>query len=437
MLQCDVAIIGAGAAGLSCARVLQDAQIDYQIIETNATVGGRIQSDRVDGYTLDRGFQVLLTAYPEAIRQLDYNLLALRRFAPGAVVRQNNQFVTLDDPLREPLSTLSTVRAPIGTFRDKLRIAKLRAGFANKSEFDIFHALNNDSKTTLQALQDEGFSAQMIQAFWMPLLGGITLEPVLSGTSRMRDFVFAMLSRGDAAVPANGMGAISEQLASHVDASRIHTSCVVQTIEKKSATYEVNTSGETVTARCVVIATDGDTARKLISDVDGALPDRAMIAPHGANGVRAIYFAADAAPTSTKAILLDGDHSGPINNASIISNVAPEYAPIGRHLIVAQVLGADSDIDIANAARRQFQTWWGAQVDTWTHLRTYSIGYAQPAQPPGSLTPYRRGVDLGNGLWTCGDHRDQASINGALASGRRCASALLAQLGAKASDCNL
>ncbi len=278
----------------------------------------------------------------------------------------------------------------------------------------------------------------MIQAFWMPLFAGITLEPRLAGSALMRDFVFAMLSRGTAALPAQGIGQITQQLASRLDQISIIVDATVDSIVRVNDDYVVTTNrSQAITARQVVIATDGDTARALTNQIDIHITADAPIAPHGFNSATTVYFSADVAPTDQRWVILDGDQSGPVNNVAVVSNIAPRYAPANKHLIAAQVVGNASPDLIATQVLRQLSSWWGDQVDGWTHLRTDHILYAQPAQPPGALSPHRRAVDLGNGLWICGDHRDQASIQGALASGRRCGTALVAQLGAKSSERNL
>ena len=98
----DVLIIGAGLAGLCCARRLAEAGVTFQIVEASDGIGGRVRTDEVDGFLLDRGFQVLLTAYPEARRVLDYSRLDLKPFSPGALSWFAGRMNRLVDPWRTP-----------------------------------------------------------------------------------------------------------------------------------------------------------------------------------------------------------------------------------------------------------------------------------------------------------------------------------------------
>src|SRR5450631_1018581 len=109
----QVAIIGAGLAGLECARLLQQTGSNVVLLEASDAPGGRIRTDRVDGYLLDRGFQVLLTAYPEARRALDYKALSLRSLIPGALVWHDGEFHRFADPFRDPLAAMNLLFDPV------------------------------------------------------------------------------------------------------------------------------------------------------------------------------------------------------------------------------------------------------------------------------------------------------------------------------------
>ncbi|MGA9279516.1 FAD-dependent oxidoreductase, partial [Ilumatobacter sp.] len=172
--------------------------------------------------------------------------------------------------------------------------------------------------------------------------------------------------------------------------------------------------GEQIDAAAVVVATDGPTASHLL-DLDEVRSKAAGC----------VYFAADSAPTASKSVILDGTGVGPVLNAAVMSNVASSYAPPGRHLIAAAIPG-QSNGDLEHAARRQMRRWWGAQVDDWEHVATYRIPHGQPRQPP-PFSP-KQSVHLDDGRFVCGDHRDTASIQGALFSGRRCGEAVAAML---------
>lgn len=402
----DVVIVGAGLAGLVAARVLESNGVSAVVLEAADGVGGRVRSDVVDGFVLDRGFQILLTGYPEIHRHLDLAALDLRAFEPGAVVWRENKGTIVSDPFRRPKETVSTAFAPIGTVFDKARIALLRARLLRSDPRSL---LRGDDIPTASALRGFGFSSRIIERFFRPLVGGILLDPSLSGSRRMFDIIFRTLAAGEAVVPARGMGAISEQLASRLVTTPVLLNTRVTSVRPGSVTVE---GGHVITARDIIVATEGPAASALLG-----LPEVKSRA------AGCVWFAADVAPVETSHIVLDGHGHGPVLNVAVMSNVSPAYAPQGKHLIAAALPGI-AEGDLEAAARRQLRSWWGAQVDNWRHLRTDRIPHGQPDQSP-PFSPKER-VNLGNGLWVCGDHRDTASIQGAMFSGRRCAEEVLA-----------
>ena len=398
---CDVVIVGAGLAGLSASRFLTAAGIDVHILEASDGVGGRVRTDHVDGFTLDRGFQILLTAYPELKKQFDVDALNLQPFDPGALVWINGKGKVFSDPLRRPKSFVATAVAPIGSVVDKIRLATLRLSVTRGNGAAL---LSHPDITTAKMLSGRGFSPKMIQRFFTPLVGGIQLDPQLTASRRMFDVVFRMLNQGDAVVPAAGMSAISEQLASHTPTEKIHLNTRVANVTSQSVLTE---SGHTISSKAVIVAVEGPAAAKLTG-----------IAPVQSRSVSCVYFASNSAPTDKKLIILDGTGKGPVLNIAVMSNIAPTYAPVGQHLIAAALPGCIGD-DVEDIARQQLQAMFGAQVESWRHLRTYRIEHGQPDQSP-PFNPKKK-QKLDNGIFVCGDHRDTASSQGALYSGRRCA----------------
>ncbi len=422
MHDADVIVVGAGLAGLACAVHLTEAGRAVLVLEASDGVGGRVRSDVVDGFILDRGFQVLLTAYPEAQAILDYRALDLRSFRPGTLVQVGDKRVLLGDPFRDVRSIPASLAAPVGSPIDKARIGWLRLN-SGRGTLDEMWARPETS--TAERLRSLRFSDAMVKRFLRPLFAGIQLDASLSTSSRMFDFVFRMLGSGDNVIPANGMGMIPAQLAARLPAGTVRLSSRVAAVSAGTVTL---TDSAMLSAGAVVVATEGPQAARLLG---GAVDEP------GSNAVACLYFAADSAPFEGPLLLLNGngssvvDGGGPINNVCVPSNVSPNYAPPGRNLVSASIIAArPSGMDRATwhqqldvEGRAQLRRWFGADVDGWKTLPTYEIAHAQPAQP--SLEPVERTMKVAEGLYVCGDHRDQASIQGALVSGRRAAEAIL------------
>ena len=342
-------------------------------------------------------------------RWFDLDQFDLRRFQPGATIWTGRGFCTVGDPLRSPRDLPSTVFAPIGSIPDKLRLLKLIASVRRGSVPDL---LRRKESSTRARLQNFGFSPRIIERFFQPLFAGIQLDPDLEVSSRRFDVILRMLAVGESAVPADGMGALSKELASGLHEGSVRCNEAVREVTENAVILE---SGEELTGRAVVVATQGPSASKLLG-----LPDP------GSRPVAAIWFDSTAAPIHNRHILLDGAQSGPMKNLAVLSDVAPSYAPPGKTLCVAAVPGPSAlDPHLEDAVRRQLAA-WHPQSRAWETIRVDVIPHGQPLQLP-PLDP-RRSVRLGAGRYVCGDHRDTASIQGALFSGRRAAAAVLADL---------
>lgn len=417
MADLRVVIVGAGLAGLSCARRLSTAGVEVEVLEASDDIGGRVRTDELDGFLLDRGFQVLLSAYPECRRQLDYEALGLHPFFPGATVRVGGRFHTLADPWRRPLAGLLGALAPIGSLTDKLRVARLRRRVLATDLEDVF---SRPEQTTLRALQQEGFSSSMTERFFRPFLSGIFLERELRTSSRMFEFVYKMFSSGSTVLPADGMRAIPRQLAAALPEGAIRLGSRVEELQPERVRVD---TGEWIEGDAVVLAS--------------AFPEGPLIVRDQRDIVwcstTCLYYSAEDSPVKRPILVLNGEGDGPVNNLCVPSQVAPSYAPDGRALISASVVGSESsetasEIDLESAVRQQLQGWFGGAVATWRLIKVYRVRYALPDQAPPWLEPAQRSVRLGERLYRCGDHVDNASIQGAMVSGRRAAEAVLADL---------
>lgn len=409
----DVLIVGAGLAGLSCALRLQEAGVSCRIFEAADAVGGRIRTDSVDGFQLDRGFQVFLTAYPEARQLLDYSKLDLCPFGAGVMVRYGGRFYEMSEPWRRPAAALRTAFNPIGSFQDKLRIARLRLRVQRDQVAD---QLSGPEQTTWEALRSEGFSAAMLDRFWKPFFGGVFLERELATSSRMFRFVFRMMSAGPASLPSRGMQAIPQQLAGRLPSQWVNLNSLVAEVETGGLRL---TSGQRVAGRAVIVACEGPAANRLLKELPAV----------DSQGVTCLYFAADRSPLARPVLVLNGEGQGPINNLCVPNLVAPAYSPQGQYLVSVSVIGASTDAaSLLPQVVAQLREWYGATVHSWRHLRTYVIQHALPAQRTPALQQPQRDVRYSAGIYVCGDHRDNASINGALVSGKRCAEIVLNDL---------
>ncbi|TWT66877.1 protoporphyrinogen oxidase [Posidoniimonas polymericola] len=418
MQEWDVIIVGAGIAGLTCAEELCFKKLNVLVVEAAETPGGRIATDDHDGFLLDRGFQVLLTSYPETRRRLDYTQLNLCRFEPGALIWRDGEFHRFTDPWRRPKRLVSTALSPVATLSDKLRVAKFRRSVTSP---DLEQLYERPETTTIEMLQQRGFSSTIIERFFRPFLGGVFLDHELQTSSRLCEFVFRMFSTGDAAIPAAGMRSIPQQLADRLPPGALRLNSPVNSVGKGMVELA---SGERLAAKQVVVATEAPAAARLIGQPSAGEPLAGE-----ANRVACLYFAADKPPVKEPILVLNGEGQGPVNNLCVPSQVAVGYAPRGQSLISVTALEWDNLDDLQAAVLEQLHGWFGQAVDSWRHLRTYPIEYALPRQTPPALSPVQKSPRTTNGVHTCGDYCDTASINGAMASGRLTAEAVAGEMG--------
>jgi phytoene dehydrogenase-like protein len=408
----DVLVIGAGLAGLACARHLRRHDLAVQVLEASDRVGGRVRTDTVEGFRLDRGFQVLLTAYPQTQLELDYQALDLHPFYDGALVRYDGRFHRIGDPFRHPLDAPRTLFSPIGSPADKLRVARMRRHLTRQSVETI---MARKERTALAALEDRwGFSSSMIDRFFRPFFGGIFFDRTLGASSRMFEFLFKMFASGRTVLPAGGMDRIPRQMRDRLPDDVVRLNAPVEAVDGQAVTLK---DGDTLEAPAVVVATEAPAADRLVGDVT----------PVEGRSTVCVYYAAPESPLDEPILVLDGDSVGPINNVVVPSDVAPGYTPDDRALVGAVVVGEPPgpDADLERAVREQLIDWFGLEAGGWDHLHTVRIPYALPDQSPPFLSTPERDVRRRPGLYVCGDHRRTGSLNGAIASGRAAARAVV------------
>ena len=394
-------VVGAGLAGLTAAKVLSQSGREVLLLEKSDGVGGRVRTDQYKDFLLDRGFQVLLTAYPELPKHLNLSLLELHSFESGATIFSDGHFSKVGDPFRNVSSIMSTAFTKTIGIQDKIKLLKLRNSLIGRKKI---YLQQKDDKRILETFEELGFTSKAIISFFKPLVGGIQLDPTLSGSTRLCFLVLKMLFIGDAAVPSRGMGAISEQLSKQINESSIRLTSSVDKVEGKKVILE---SGESFLPSNLIIATEGPATAKLLGQESPL-----------SRSVSCIYFSAPQAPSSSKAILLNGEKNGPALNVAIMSNISPSYSKNGKALIAVAIPDTIKTDSMENILI-QMRKWFGDSVDSWEHIKTYSIEHGQPDLRPGD--PFRKSIKNSEGVYICGDHRDTPSIQGALVSGRRAA----------------
>ncbi len=404
----DVIVIGAGLAGLTAAVTLQRRGVDVVVLERAERVGGRVRTDVVDGFLLDRGFQLLNPAYPALAGLVDLVGLDLYPVGAGVIVAHGRGRSVLADPRRAPRRAADAWSASTGSLREKARFGAYVASTSLTSAAKV--QLRPDT-TYGEALAQAGVDGALRTRVLEPFLAGVLAEDEQQSSRRFVDMLLRSFARGTPALPAGGMRALPEQLADRLASGVVRLSSPVGSI----GPGRVDTAGGTLRARAVVVASDPTTAARLTGTE-----------PPLMRGLTTLYHRADTSPSTLAMLHLDGDRRGPIVNTAVVSDVAPTYAASGA-LIASTVLGARDDRETRKIVEHQLTQIYGVDASTWELVSTAVIPEALPAMlPPLSL---RRPVDLGDGVFVCGDHRDTASIQGALVSGRRAAKAVLTHVG--------
>ncbi|GAA4735027.1 NAD(P)/FAD-dependent oxidoreductase [Amnibacterium soli] len=402
--EADVLIVGAGLAGLAAALRLTAAGRGVRVLEASDAPGGRVRSDRVDGFTVDRGFQVVNTAYPELRRLGVRAQLDLRELVRGALLRDASGLHLVADPRQVPRGALGVVSAPLGTAVQRALLGAFLAGATAVPTSRLPRARDRELR---EALARWGVRGAPVDHFLRPFLQGVLLERDLTTSSRFAEFVLRSFALGRTGVPATGVGALPALLADRLPVGTIEYGARVEAVRPG----EVDVAGSgTRAAEAVVVAADPVTASRLLG-----LPTPVM------HSVTTVWHAVPAPPTRLPVIALDTE-GGPVANSVVMSNASPDYSADGRALIASSVLAPEPIPD--RLLRSTLARIWGVGTAGWQEVAVTRVPEALPALPGGS--PLRKPVRLAEGLYVAGDHRDTPSSEGALVSGRRAADAYLA-----------
>ncbi|MGW7258544.1 NAD(P)/FAD-dependent oxidoreductase [Streptomyces sp. NPDC054834] len=473
--QVDVVIVGAGTAGLSAAHRLTSAGVTTAVLEAAPYVGGRMSTEKVDGFRLDRIGQFLSTSYPELRLTPGLDALVLRPFAPGVLLHSDGRRqragasvvggsargalhavrALASAPRSTAVSPARKTGAPVGGAGDQARLGllslgapppgrlsrrrggdraqpfgpprarpldvgaplRLRAALARIAGTPVERILARPELPAAQALAARGVPARTIDGFLRPLLAALLCDPELTTSSRCADLALRSFASGRLCVPEGGAEVLPELLARSLPPGTVHTGVRATSV----ATTAVTTAEHGVfRCRAVLLATDARAAAELLPGL--RVPDF--------HPVTVVHHTTDEPPTTGASLLLEADRGGPVAHTAVVSNVDPSRAPAGRALVSSTVLGTPPE-GVDTAVRMHLSRLYGTSTRRWETLAVHHTAEAVPAmRPPHDL---RRPVRLMAGLYVCGDHRDTSTVQGALHSAHRAAAAVLADLGAAGS----
>ncbi len=407
----DVIVVGAGLAGLATAHHLIEGGLNVTVLEASEQVGGRMATDEVRGFRLDRGQNLLSTAYPELYRLPGLRALPLARLAPGAQAGAAGRGYRPPADPRGARAALNSARASIGSALDR---ARLTATLNRLATTPVARLVGRPESTAAQALANRGFAPRTVDGFLRPLLSALLSDPDLSTSSRVADLVLRGFSLGRPCLPVGGAGRLPERLAAELPPGTVRFGTRVRQV---SINRVVTEDGTELPCRAVVVATDARAAAEL-------LPGLRVPAFHQ---VTVVHHSAPRAPLREPVLVLDTDRTGPVSHTLPVSSIDPTRAPTGRALVTSVVLGAPPDGDDDKAIRAHLAELYDTSTDHWELLALRTDPHAVPAMPaPHDL---RRPVRVLTGLYVCGDHRDVSSVQGALVSGRRAANCALRDFG--------
>ena len=403
-------IIGAGVSGLIAAQILENYGYHPTIIEASSAVGGRVKSDVVKGYSLDRGFQVLLTSYPAAKKYLDYDGLALQKLLPGATIFKNGKAQTIGDPLRKLSLLFPTLLSSIGSLADKVNILKLNARLKKKKIPAIF---KTEEKTTLQYLKDFGFSNEIITDFFKPFFSGIFLEPNLETSSRMFEFVYKMFGEGLAVIPKNGIQAIPNQLKNKLRQTEIRLNTAVKQVKNNLIILE---DGEEIKSDFTIVATE---ASALISNLKNQETQW--------KSCDTLYFECEKRAINKPLIGLISDENALINNIFYPTSVATNA--LGNKEILSVTIVKKhhfNEAELIAKTTAELKTFCG--ISDLRFLKRYQIKKALPQLSNIQYELSSTETQLNSSLFLAGDQLLNASLNAAMIAGERAAMGVIKTL---------
>jgi len=415
-----VVVVGAGLAGLCCARELHRAGVPVLVLEAEHQVGGRVRTTRdPDGFLIDRGFQVMLSGYPALRRQVDLDALGAAPFDSGAMIWTGRRRIPLANPFRHPTAVFRDVTTHTLPMADKLRLAAWALSVSREPWQSAADAANQDpvNCSALEALKDRGFSDAFIDRLARPFWGGIMLDRSLTASAGVLEFTLKMFLEGSGVLPRDGIGTVPASIAADLPDGAIRTGARVAALcrDGASITGVGLADGERIEASAVVVATDPPAA----ADLTGieAIPTDPV-------GCVTVYLTGQSDPGVGKRLVLDSTGTRSVNHIAPLSTVQPDYAPTGSHLISAVMLGDDALQASDGDLRQRAEADAGVMLDQpsgWRAIHVVRVPFSLYRQEPGL---HRRLPDASTGvtgLFLASDATVDASVNGALLSGESAA----------------
>jgi protoporphyrinogen oxidase len=396
-------IIGAGVSGLVASKVLEDHGYKSMIIEATDRVGGRVKTDVIDGYQLDHGFQVLLTAYPSAQKYLNFEALELQHFLPGAAIFSDGNHKTIGDPLRNISLFFPTLFSGIGKFSDKLKILKLNSLLKKTTLAEIF---DKSEKTTLQYLIDFGFSKEIIFKFFKPFFSGIFLEPELETSSRMFEFVYKMFGEGFATLPKGGIEAIPKQLKSNLKHSKFQFNTNVKSVEDGKIILD---NGTELESDFTIIATESS---KLVGNLKKKETKW--------KSCDTLYFETNTMTIRKPIIGLIAESDALINNIFYHSSILSKST--GRKQLLSVTVVKQHNLSkeaLKIRVQKELQDYCG--IDSCIFIKHYAIPNALPDLEGIKYEMLPAEIELTNSIFLAGDTQLNGSLNAAMISGEKAA----------------
>ncbi len=410
----DVIVIGAGFSGLSAAYYLQQKGISVKVVEAASQVGGRARSDKMNGFTLDRGVHFYHHSTTELSKIINLRNLELKNTYPGYLLKYQDTFNLFTNPLYQTVDTISTALAKNATFTDKIRLfglyAKLKTTPYNK-------LVKETESSTFEYLSKNGFSKKLIDSFFRPMIAASIFDYNLQSSSRLSKVYLKSLFQDHVALPKNGIGSIAAEIEKKLKPNTVLYKSRVKRVEDDGVEL---VNGEFLESKFVIIATNAINANEITNSksIDAEC-----------SHVSTIYFSTDKAPVSKPVVMLNGDNGTTlVNHVFVPSLLHPEYAPEGKHLIAVNIV-KEHDLDddeLMEKCLSELTSWFGLKVMDWQHLKTYHIKYAMPFKP--ILDEVRFTKKINDSIYVCGDSLSVGSMESALRSGRETADLIAVQL---------